>query len=361
MGYAKVKHVLRVWEETRTSHFELLKSLLPSTLLYRRRNYSFDEREARNLDIRRTGTFRACHQIATARYGVLELNEPTMFKAWPRLLLFSVVARCRRRLSGDIRVVLYAIDNLSIRSTLASTLRLPIFVISPLARPLFKFLFATFDRVAFGSDGAHLAYSDALGFDPMSNSDRCRVIPQLPSACDCPTAPQEADHVLFVGSLEYRKGVEILMQSWPSIVQQRPTAKLRIVGIGPLEKAVVSWARNFSSVEVEIDPPREDVHRYYRLASAVVLPSRRTARWREQIGLPIVEGLSHGCTIITTSETGIQDWLASMGHYVVDAGDIEGLGSAVVEALNEPMDRASVLGSLPTEHARVTADKWLSS
>ena len=54
-------------------------------------------------------------------------------------------------------------------------------------------------------------------------------------------------------------------------------------------------------------PPREAVHELLASSAVVVMPSVRRPGWREQIGLPLVEGLAHGCRVVTTTETGLAD------------------------------------------------------
>jgi glycosyltransferase involved in cell wall biosynthesis len=49
------------------------------------------------------------------------------------------------------------------------------------------------------------------------------------------------------------------------------------------------------------------VHELLRTSAVVAMPSVRRPGWREQIGLPLVEGLTHGCRVVTTAETGLAD------------------------------------------------------
>jgi glycosyltransferase involved in cell wall biosynthesis len=102
------------------------------------------------------------------------------------------------------------------------------------------------------------------------------------------------------------------------------------------------------------------VHAELRRASVVVLPSRRQVAWREQVGLPIVEGLAHGCTVVTTDETGIADWLRRNGHGVIPAASVgELLASVITEAAARPLDARAVCASLPRQDSRLEADSWM--
>ncbi|WP_157549744.1 glycosyltransferase family 4 protein [Microbacterium sp. Leaf288] len=351
------KKVLRVWHETRTSHFELLKRLTPSTLFYASENYSFDIREATGLDVRKRGIFATTWAVLTGTHQYVEFNEPTMLKLWPRLLIYTSAHRARRAFDrkGSPSAILYAIDNLPPDAAIADTFRLPRRFAAFLVRPFFRYMFASFDRVSFGSAGAAAAYASLLR--TTKTTPEISVIPQLPSPCSCPDAIAAPRSVLFVGALEHRKGIVELMKAWELMDDD---TRLTIVGIGPLTSRVQAWANAKPNVRILIDPPRDQVHQEYRRAEVVVLLSKRVPRWREQVGLPIVEGLSHGCVVVTTSETGIADWLQAEGHFLVDAANPAHVVDAVNSALQCGPARIEVLGSLPTEHTRVTSDRWLT-
>jgi glycosyltransferase involved in cell wall biosynthesis len=81
-----------------------------------------------------------------------------------------------------------------------------------------------------------------------------------------------------------------------------------VIGAGRLLPEVRAWADGRDDVDLEIDPPRARVHEAMRESSVLVLLSQPHGHWREQVGLPIVEGLAHGCEVVTTSETGLASW-----------------------------------------------------
>ena len=92
----------------------------------------------------------------------------------------------------------------------------------------------------------------------------------------------------------------------------------------------------------------------------LALPSQPRPRWREQVGLPIVEGLANGCLVVTTTETGLSAWLSAHGHQVVppDAGAVA-LASAVLAAIDDLRAPADILATLPAVDGRRAADLWL--
>ena len=84
------------------------------------------------------------------------------------------------------------------------------------------------------------------------------------------------------------------------------------------------------------------MHAALARAAVVVLPSRRTDGWREQVGLSLVEGAAHGCRLVTTTETGLADDLRGRTDAVVVApDDAEALADGLRHAL------ADVGGDLP--------------
>jgi glycosyltransferase involved in cell wall biosynthesis len=113
-------------------------------------------------------------------------------------------------------------------------------------------------------------------------------------------------------------------------------------------------------VSVVVDPPRARVHALQREASVAVLLSQRTRTWREQVGLPVVEGLAHGCAVLATTETGLAAWLEEHGHAVVDpAADPERVADVLVGLLDARRPAATVLADLPDVDGRLAADAWL--
>jgi glycosyltransferase involved in cell wall biosynthesis len=168
--------------------------------------------------------------------------------------------------------------------------------------------------------------------------------------------------VAFVGDLAERKGIALLLAAWSSIEEREPDARLTVIGKGDLESVVRNVADQHASIEMLVDPPRHEIHRTLAAAAVLVLLSQRTVTWREQVGLPILEGLAHGCQVVTTSETGIADWLQDHGHDVVgplaSAGDV---ADVVLTALRRRRSAASALGDLPARDGRLAADDWLSS
>lgn len=351
---------VRLYATVRSAHLERARVLAPATILYRERRYDFDPALTSGLDLLRAGPARLVAVLAVSGVRELEVNEPLMVSSARRTLAAVAVVRLsgllRRR---PVRVVTYAIAN-------DDPFR-PAPAPGPagrarrhLDRLLVRLVARSVDRVAFGTEAAAELYDRLV--PQLAARAEAVVLPGLPAACPCPPAEVDADPgaVLFVGALEERKGVPLLMRAWPDVVAARPDATLTLVGTGPLLAEVRAFVESRPETRLVVDPPREEVHRRLRAASVLVLLSQRTARWREQVGLPIVEGLAHGCSVVASDETGLAGWLAAHGHAVVPAAaDAAEVAAAIVAVLDGRRPREDVLADLPVRDGRLEADAWL--
>lgn len=355
------KRVLRIWDEARTSHIELLRQMVPCKFVYRRENYSFDWAFARESGaIHGDRVYTTC-QVLFAKYDRVELNEPTMVTVWPVLLGYSVAFRVRRALTPRSRrplAVLYAIDNNDQRASFGRRVPLPQKAGQQIFTTVFRYMLNTFDRIVFGTEGAYDEYARVAG-DIIARKDFA-VMPQVPARCACGEPRKDPDRMLWIGVLEPRKGIKEALDAWDLVVAARPTARLTIIGKGKLEDYVQARVAGRDDIEFIVDPPREVIHRTYLEATAVTLLSQPAEGWREQMGLPLVDGIAHGCTVVATEQTGIASWLERSGHKVVQSdGPPEDHAAAMIDALDNPLPPATIFEGLPAEHGRIEADRWL--
>jgi glycosyltransferase involved in cell wall biosynthesis len=218
-----------------------------------------------------------------------------------------------------------------------------------------RFVWRQIDRIVFGTDAARETYRTALP-EPAPDAVSA-VIPALPAPCTCAAeAGHDAGRVVFLGAFVPRKGLPDILAAWPHVTALVPDARLTLIGKGALEDRAREAVAEDPTIDLIIDPPRDEIHRQLRHARVLTLPSQPTATWREQVGLPIVEALAHGCQIVTTTETGLATWLAEHGHDVVAPGcSPQELADAVVHALRA----YPAAGELPDLDGRLVADAWL--
>jgi glycosyltransferase involved in cell wall biosynthesis len=131
----------------------------------------------------------------------------------------------------------------------------------------------------------------------------------------------EGDYVLFVGTLEPRKGLGDLLDVWRSIPKPKP----RLVLCGAR-----GWGKlDLHDVEVTGYVDREQLRALYRGARAFVYPSRY-----EGFGIPPLEALACGAPVIAT-RTGAIPEFAGDSALLVDPGDRDALREALVRMLRD--------------------------
>ncbi|WP_313544423.1 glycosyltransferase family 4 protein [Leifsonia aquatica] len=349
---------VRLYDQIRTAHLERAHALEPATIVYRRRRYDFDPRLASGLDLVHAGLLRGAGLALRGGWTELEVNEPLDLASLPRTATVLAAVRLARLIGRrPPAVVTYAIGNLDVFGVRAPRLRSR--VRRRLELALARSVWRRIDRVAFGTSGARDVY--AHRFAPKTDTI---LVPALPAACDCAPGRRDPARVLFVGALGERKGLPLLLASWPAVRDARPDASLLVIGTGPLEGEVRRAAAADPTITLLVDPPREVIHRELRAARTVVLPSQPRPLWREQVGLPIVEALAHGARVVTSTETGLAEWLRDNGHAVLAPDDSPAVwASAIARMLGAEADVSAdatrILAALPHEDGRLAADRAL--
>ncbi|MDJ0349979.1 glycosyltransferase family 4 protein [Cryobacterium sp. PH29-G1] len=344
----------RLYRTLRSAHLERAHELPTAAILYRIKRYDFHEELTEGLVVLQARPVSAAWKLARSPVTILEICEPLMLSSvWASALAISAL-RLRARLGGrPATIVTYALENADpferecgARSRLRRTL-------NGIAA---RFVWHQTDRIVFGTDAARVTYRVALP-EPARDAISA-VIPALPAPCGCPQdTGNDSGRVVFLGAFVPRKGLPNILAAWPQVTALRPDARLTLIGKGALESLAHEAVANDPTIELIVDPSRSEIHRQLRRACVLALPSQPTATWREQVGLPIVEGLAHGCRIVTTTETGLATWLSEHGHGVVDPDSApEQLADAVVQALRAPRPAAD---DLPAVDGRLAADEWL--
>ena len=347
----------RLYQTVRTAHLERARALAPATILYRATRYDFDHALARDLDLVAAGPVRAAWLLARSGVRQLEVNEPLMLASLRRTALVLAVLRLRRLVGGPgIRCVSYAIEN---ADPFARPATGPARLTRVQNRLLARFVWSALDRVVFGTEAAERTYTAAFGVS--TGPARRTVIPALPAPCACRGGqPERAHTVVFLGALADRKGFPLLLDTWPYLKERLPGVRLLILGSGPLEHRARHLAATDGAVEVQVDPARAVIHAELRRSRVLVLPSQPAPGWREQVGLPICEGLAHGATIVTSTETGLAGWLSGHGHEVLTpSAPPREWARAIDHALRQNRARSAVLHDLPPVDGRLAADAWV--
>ncbi len=155
------------------------------------------------------------------------------------------------------------------------------------------------------------------------------------------TSIREDDFILYVGSLEPRKNINVLIESYEKLRHDYPAIKTKLILIGgesPL----------FASVQLKARQYRDDVifkgfvtdaelGEYYRRASLVAYPSLY-----EGFGLPPLEAMASGAPVVTSSTSSIPE---VVGHaaILVNPRDRDQLTRAMHRVLTDVRLRDSMI------------------
>lgn len=356
---------VRVYPNLRSAHLERFRRMAPAKVLYHRTRYDYDPSLADPASPpRRMGRLGVVVELLRRRYRVVEVSEPMMTTRWPDLFAQIVAVRIRGLLSGQRELVAsYCIGLTDPAEHLRERWHLPRPLARLVARVGLRTLVRAMDRLAFGTTGCFELYAKYTGRNVLAR--RAEIFEAVPAACDCLDGPSTPDPgrgvtLLFVGIFEERKGIPELVAVWDELRRRQPQLRLHIVGKGRMVADVTEWAGRHPEVTLDIDPPRAVIHRALRDSAVLILLSQRMGAWREQVGLPIVEGLAHGCEIVTTSQTGLAEWLQKHGHLVVEpdasAADVADAVGAVFTSTRLP---EKILEDLPNADSRIAADAWM--
>ena len=296
-------------------------------------------------------------RLVTRDVDWLEIPEPL----WMGMAPFTALAVLAVRLRGLLRcrltrIVTYAIENGRPELLLGCSGRVPRWIVRLALRCYLTFFLITVDDWVFGTDGARRTYSVAAGGGWHRLTDRHTTIAPLPEPCDCGDGAGDSEkvpgRVQFLGPLERRKGLLSLLAAWPQVQAQ---ASLVVTGDGPLRGQVEQAVARLGRVTLQAGASRDDIHAGLRAAQVLVLLSQPDRRWREQIGLPVLEALAHGCRIVVSDETGISGWLAEHGHFVIPAGASP---TQVAAAVNNALERGCFAPHelLPSINGRAAAE-----
>ena len=163
--------------------------------------------------------------------------------------------------------------------------------------------------VAYG-DHVRRFLEDVEGVDPAKIFVAGQAIDPAPFANAQPETGDPAE-ILFVGQLEERKGIDVLLDAFEAI--PGGSARLRVAGSGSLSGFVRSRAAKNPNIDVLGHVSQADLPGALARALCVVVPSVTTVNFREPWGLVVNEAMTSGVPVVATDAVG-----AAVGGLVRD-------------------------------------------
>lgn len=144
--------------------------------------------------------------------------------------------------------------------------------------------------------------------------------------------PEHARYFLFVGTIEPRKNVPVLLQAWRR-VRQTHAVDLLVVGRRRADAPTIEEEPGLTMLG---EVPDSDLPDLYSGAIACVYPSQY-----EGFGLPVLEAMSCGCPVITSLDPALQEVSGGAGVHV-DTRTPDALEDAMKRVLDSPEYRAQL-------------------
>jgi glycosyltransferase involved in cell wall biosynthesis len=144
----------------------------------------------------------------------------------------------------------------------------------------------------------------------------------------------EGPLTVCVARLSRAKGVDVLLDAWPSVLSEVPHAQLVVVGSGPDEQDLLSR----QVANSRLVGHREDVPDWLAAADVVAVPSR----W-EGMSIGMLEAMARGRSVVSTDVPGAREAIGDAAGAVVAPEDPQALANAIAERLLDP-DRPAAEG-----------------
>jgi glycosyltransferase involved in cell wall biosynthesis len=359
---------LRIIPELRSSLILEVEKQNGVQVLYFEEKY--DMRTTPNSGVfKKVSTWNAIKEIFLSDADVIELPEPLWMREILRTLLLCYILKFRNLcLERKSMCVTYAIENNDLESLIFGSRKPLKIVVSTVRTLLFMLTRNAFDKISFGTEASFSVYSknrlcsNAQVLLPLKKSLLESSSQVLSLEKDLPYVRSSGIRFIFVGVLEKRKGILILIRAWELVEKEDPNSLLTIVGDGHFTDLVSNWAlANPHNRRYMGFLGTRDLMVALKNADIAVAPSIRDGRWREQVGLPIVEALASGLTVITSSETGLAKNLALQGHLVLEYPfSHEELASHMLEAKHKLLPRDQVLATSRGKSNRQRAFEWMT-
>lgn len=165
--------------------------------------------------------------------------------------------------------------------------------------------------------------------------------------------------VVFAGGNFQRKGLGVLIDAAPAILEEIPDLEVVVIGTSRDEALIKNRVRDrgLSGTFTFVGPVTyRDLYSYYLGADVVAMPSLL-----EAFGIPYLEGMHCGVPVVASDSPGPTDYLRDRENCLMPPrGDSAALARAIVDAVRNDSLRARLIANGRVTAAEATVEKMVS-
>jgi len=148
----------------------------------------------------------------------------------------------------------------------------------------------------------------------------------------------DAPRIGYVGRFVPEKGLDTLLYAFASLHQQAPGARLRLIGDGVQRETLRALAVALgvaATTEFVAPMPPAQIAQALCALDILVLPSRTTPVWKEQLGRVLLEAMACGVPVIGANSGAIPEVIGNAGM-IFPEGDAASLGAQLGDLVRSP-------------------------
>jgi glycosyltransferase involved in cell wall biosynthesis len=153
--------------------------------------------------------------------------------------------------------------------------------------------------------------------------------------------------ITYIGRLAREKNLELLLDAWTSIRGRYPSARLVLVGQGPLEEEIAG--RGLAGVHLTGLLTGRDLAEAYASADVFAFPSVT-----ETFGNVLLEAMASGLPVVAAAAGGVLEFVRhGRNSWLVQPNSADAMAEGVARLLDDvPMRRSLAEGGLATARSR---------